>query len=172
MRHSYGSDRRGARARALAAAVVLPLLLAAVPLSPALAAAQVAGTWLTESGNGKVRIAPCGDLPGAGGEPADQLCGAIVWLKEPLTEAGTPKVDARNPDAALQQRPIIGLPILTGFEPGDEPGVWEGGRIYNPEDGETYKSVITLKDDGARLEVRGYVGLPIFGKTQVWTRSE
>lgn len=153
----------------LYAALAAVLLLAALP---ARAEPQVTGTWLTESGKGKVRIAPCVKLAGMSGVPAQQLCGAIVWLAEPLNDAGQPKTDGNNPDEALRQRPILGLPILTGFEPGDEAGVWDGGRIYNPEDGETYKSVINLKDDGAKLEVRGYVGLPMFGQSQVWTRSE
>ena len=47
--------------------------------------------------------------------------------------------------------------------------MWSGGRIYNPEDGKTYKCKLTLKDDNT-LTVRGYVGLTIFGKTQYWTR--
>ena len=46
---------------------------------------------------------------------------------------------------------------------------WSGGRIYNPEDGKTYKCKLTLQDDGT-LKVRGYVGMSIFGKTQIWRR--
>ena len=106
-----------------------------------------------------VKIEKCGE----------KICGRIVWLKEPLNDKKQPKTDLNNPDEALRARKIIGLPLLTGFVPADKANKWEGGRIYNPEDGETYKSTMTLIE-GGKLEVRGYVGLPIFGKSQVWTR--
>lgn len=99
----------------------------------------------------------------------EKLCGSIVWLKEPMNEEGNPKHDANNPDADLQTRPIIGLPLLANFMAGDETNVWNDGTIYNPEDGEIYSCTITLVD-GRTLKVRGYVGLPLFGKTQIWTR--
>jgi uncharacterized protein (DUF2147 family) len=147
------------RSRALALAAALAVVLAA---PGAAAQAAVLGTWATEGGKSHVEITPC--------EPdAAKLCGVIVWLKEPLDDAGAPKRDRNNPDAALRERPILGLPLLAGFAAGGEPDVWEGGRIYNPEDGETYRCTMTLLGDG-RLEVRGYVGLPLFGKSQVWTR--
>ncbi|MDP6689178.1 MAG: DUF2147 domain-containing protein, partial [Alphaproteobacteria bacterium] len=52
---------------------------------------------------------------------------------------------------------------------GEEANVWNDGTIYNPEDGEIYSCTMTLVD-GRTLKVRGDVGLPLFGKTQVWTR--
>jgi len=118
-----------------------------------------AGLWQTEGGKSHVQIEPCGE----------RLCGTIVWLEEPLNDDGQAKTDANNPDEALRERPIIGLPLLRNFLPGSEVNVWEGGTIYNPEDGETYKSVMTLlsRDE---LKVRGYVGLPLFGKSQIWSR--
>ena len=137
-----------------------PLLLAFVIWVPGAASADGAtGLWQTEGGKSHVQIGPCGE----------RLCGTIVWLQEPLDDDGKAKTDANNPDEALRQRPIIGLPLLRGFLPGSEVDVWEGGTIYNPEDGETYKSVMTLlsRDE---LKVRGYVGLPLFGKSQIWSR--
>lgn len=123
-------------------------------------AASPYGQWLTEGGKSRVEIAECDN----------SLCGKIVWLAEPLDEAGQEKLDKNNPDAALQSRPILGLALLNGFVPGDEKTVWVDGEIYNPEDGETYSCTLTLQDDGT-LKVRGYVGLPLFGKTQIWTRA-
>ena len=119
------------------------------------------GTWATEEGKSHVTIMAC----------EDKLCGTIVWLREPLTKAGKPKNDANNPEDALKTRPIIGLPLLAGFVPGDEINVWENGTIYNPEDGELYSCVLTLLDAGT-LKVRGFVGLPLFGKTQIWNRVQ
>ena len=126
---------------------------------PAALAAEPVGLWLTEGGKSRVEIAPCGD----------KLCGTIVWLKEPLDDAGKEKVDANNPDEALRSRKLLGLPLLNGFVRASEDGVWENGTIYNPEDGKTYRSKMTLKDADT-LKVRGYVGIPLFGKTQIWTR--
>ncbi len=60
--------------------------------------------------------------------------------------------------------------MLWDFKPAEgERGAWDGGRIYNPEDGETYRSTMTLDGNGT-LRVRGYVGAPIFGRSQTWTR--
>lgn len=116
------------------------------------------GLWATEGGKSHVEIAPCGE----------KLCGSIVWLKEPLDDEGAAKTDKNNPDEALRDRPIVGLPLLAGFVPGEAANEWVDGTIYNPEDGETYSCTMTLQSDGS-LKVRGYVGLPIFGKSQIWT---
>lgn len=141
-----------------------PVLCVAVMLSLAVStgivlAAGPVGLWLTEGGKSRVEINSCGEM----------LCGTIVWLKEPLDEKGQEKVDENNPDEILRDRKIVGLKLLNGFVPGDEPGVWVKGTIYNPEDGDTYKCTMRLNGEGS-LKVRGYVGIPLFGKTQIWTR--
>jgi uncharacterized protein (DUF2147 family) len=116
------------------------------------------GVWLDQSGRGGIDIEPCGT----------KLCGKLVWLKVPLNEQGKPKTDIHNPDTALQQRPLCGVPVLDGFV-ADGPNAWTGGTIYDAASGKTYTSNIALNPDGT-LHVRGYVGLPIFGKSQTWTR--
>ena len=123
-------------------------------------ASSPVGVWLTEGGKSQVEIAEC----------EDRLCGTIVWLAEPLDDEGREKTDKNNPEDSLKSRAIIGLPLLDRFVPGDEENVWIDGKIYNPEDGETYSCTLTLQEDGS-LKVRGYVGLPLFGKTQIWTRA-
>ncbi len=137
---------------------VLAILVMTLGTGPAWAAGAI-GTWATKEGKSHVTITACGD----------KLCGTIVWLKEPLNDKGEPKHDANNPDKALQGRPIIGLPLLANFEATDDANYWENGKIYNPEDGEVYSCTLTLVDSDT-LEVHGYVGLPLFGKTQVWKR--
>ncbi|TYO91548.1 DUF2147 domain-containing protein [Oceanicella actignis] len=136
-------------------------MIAAAGVAGAVEQDPAFGEWLVESGSAIVRIAPCA------GESA---CGAIVWLARPKDESGAPRTDAANPDPALRERPLCGMTFLSGFSR-EKPGVWTGGQIYNAEDGETYSARMEVRDDG-KLHLRGYVGLPIFGKSQTWTRAE
>ena len=116
------------------------------------------GLW--ETGKSHIEIYRCGDL----------LCGRIAALDEPLDAEGHPKTDGNNPEPALRDRPILGMDLIAGFSRKSDER-WTGGTIYDPRDGKTYKCKMTLKEDGT-LEVRGYVGLSLFGKTVVWTRIE
>ncbi len=136
------------------------LLTALLGIAPAGAAeSDPTGWWLDESGRAGIVIAPCGD----------RLCGTVQWLKEPNDRVtGKPKTDRQNSDATLKQRPLCGLPILWDFKAAS-PGTWEEGRIYDPEGGDTYKSTMELRDDGT-LKVRGYIGLPLLGRSQIWSR--
>lgn len=75
-------------------------------------------------------------------------------------------------DERRNQR-ILGMTILRHGKPKEgKPGVWEGGDILDPENGKVYRVRLTLSPDGRRLEVRGYIGTPLLGRTQVWTRVE
>ena len=113
-------------------------------------AQSVVGKWVTEGGDSQVEIYQNGD----------KLNGKIVWLKK-----GDGQLDVHNPDKKLQSRKLVGVNILTGLtKKGDK---WEGGKIYNPKNGKTYKCSIWL--DGNNLKVRGY--LAMFYETQTWTRK-
>lgn len=87
--------------------------------------------------------------------------GKVVWLKVP-DRNGKPKVDERNPDPAKRNNPILGMVILQGFTKDGE-NDYEDGTIYDPKSGKTYSCKITRK--GNELDVRGYVGVSLFGKT-------
>ena len=124
-------------------------------------AGQVLGYWLTPEDNAVIEIYRDGE----------RFSGRIVSLKEPNypdghSQAGQPKRDLNNPDESKQDRLIVGLNMIEGFEHiGD--GRYESGTIYDPRNGVTYQCEMALQSDGT-LEVRGYVGLSLFGKTQVW----
>jgi uncharacterized protein (DUF2147 family) len=90
----------------------------------------------------------------------------VVGLREPLSKEGKPKVDWKNPDPALRDRPVMGLTVLHNFVP-DGPDRWVNGTIYDPDSGNTYKSTMTVLPDGT-AEVRGYVLLPVIGRTSYW----
>ncbi|MBB3224574.1 DUF2147 domain-containing protein [Pseudoduganella umbonata] len=67
-------------------------------------------------------------------------------------------------------RPVIGLSIIDGMKKdGDAYG---GGTILDPENGKVYKSRMKLLEGGAKLEVRGYIGIPALGRSQTWIRQE
>ncbi len=100
-----------------------------------------------------------------------QLQARIVALLNPLYtthektgEQGAVRVDANNPDAALRTRPILGINLLADYAFKD--GKWQG-RIYDPESGKTYKSQMSTGDDGT-LRMRGYIGVPMLGRTAVF----
>ncbi|MEO5572555.1 MAG: DUF2147 domain-containing protein [Bacteroidia bacterium] len=118
------------------------------------------GTWLVEDGTAKVKIE----------KVAGKYSGKIVWLSEPNDKSGKPMLDTKNPDKSLQSRPQSGLPLLKDFVY-DEDNSWTDGTIYDPESGKTYSCKITLKNNQS-IEVRGYVGISLFGRTETWKRVE
>ncbi len=84
--------------------------------------------------------------------------------------------DERNPRCmmcsdARKDQPVIGMTILSGLKREGNAMVWSGGEILDPDNGKIYKSKATLVDGGRKLEVRGYVGLTVFGRTQTWLRE-
>lgn len=138
------------------------LLLAALfcftVLSHGVNAAEVGspkGLWLTQNKRSVIDVYDC-----AGGA----LCGRIHWII-----AGGMSVDSKNPDASLRTRKMCGLEILNGFKPSTTKNVWDNGKIYKADEGDTYNALITALPDGT-LKLRGYVGIPLLGKTQIWTR--
>ncbi|XOV84350.1 MAG: DUF2147 domain-containing protein [bacterium] len=102
---------------------------------------------------------------------AGQLRATIVALKDPVYLAsedigtpGAPRTDNNNPDPELQGRALLGLNLLTAYRYRD--GRWQG-KIYDPESGNTYSSRMSVDRQG-RLNMRGYIGAPMFGRTAVF----
>jgi uncharacterized protein (DUF2147 family) len=117
----------------------------------------ILGEWLTEKKDSKVMIYKVGD----------SYFGKISWLKEPLRN-GKPKLDDKNPDVSKQNTPLMGLNLLKNFKFVKE-NKWGSGQIYNPRDGKEYHCNLTLTDNNT-LNVRGYIGISLIGKTEIWTR--
>ncbi len=148
--------------------LVLVALLGALASTASAQTPSVMGTWLTASGIAQVRIGPC---PDAANGP---ICGLVVGLINPKGPDGNAiapdmATDYRNPDPALRTRKVIGMPLIWGFKKAADPNAFEDGHIYNGENGKTYNANISLQPDG-KLRLRGYVGTPMFGETQLWTR--
>ena len=133
---------------------MVPILLASLLAAPAPADAVV-GTWKTETRNGVVEIQRCGA----------SVCGRLVTSDAMKTNPALK--DVNNSNAALRNRPLRGLQMLSGFKAAKD-GVWSDGSIYNAEDGKTYGAKLTPVGAN-QLKVRGCVFVPLC-KTQTWTR--
>jgi uncharacterized protein (DUF2147 family) len=131
---------------------------------------SVMGTWLTASKAALVELAPCAD------SARGPVCGHVVKLIDPKDAGGKPMVpkdvtDAHNADPSLRGRKVLGMMLLYDFARTGDANSFESGTIYNGENGKTYRANITLQTDGT-LRLRGYVGTPMFGETQIWTRVQ
>jgi uncharacterized protein (DUF2147 family) len=134
------------------------ILLAFTSAAPQVEADDILGVWLTKEGKGHVKISRYGDY----------FSGRIIWLKEPNDpDTGKPKLDKNNPNEKMRNTPILNYLVLQNFKFDD--GVWTGGTIYDPTSGDTYKCKMKMQDRNT-LEVRGFVGISLIGRTDYWYR--
>jgi len=129
--------------------IALAALVLAALANP-VSAQDATGTWLTASGETRVRIAPCGG----------NVCGTIVWTKN------TGAKDENNPNAAQKNRPLVGVNMINMKPSGDKK--W-AGTLYNPQDGKTYSGTLTQVDANT-LSLSGCVA-GVFCRSQNWTRA-
>jgi uncharacterized protein (DUF2147 family) len=146
--------------------VIMCMLAATVTGSVHAAAGDaILGVWNNQEKDAEIEIFKCGE----------KLCGRVVWLKEPNYPAGskdgipgTPKLDHNNPDPESRKTPIIGLQIVHDFVFAAD-AVWNGGMVYDPKNGKKYSGKMTLVSQH-QLNLRGFVGISLLGRTVVWTR--
>jgi len=117
----------------------------------------ILGKWVNSTGEAHLEIT----------KRSDKFFGKLVWLKDPKDEKGVMKTDFKNPNSALRSKPILGLEILKDFVYDD--GKWTDGNIYDPKSGKLYSCNMTLKSNGD-LNMRGYIGVSLLGRTEVWKR--
>lgn len=115
-------------------------------------AGSLDGTWRSESGKTKIKLAPCGG----------KYCGTIVWVQGPETK------DVKNPDESKRGRDLVGLQMVYDMA---VDGDGYKGSLYNYDDGGTYSGRMT-PDGNDKLLLKGCwtIGFPC--RTSVWTRSE
>lgn len=111
----------------------------------------ILGTWKNSTGEAHIEVYKKGD----------KYFGKLAWINN------ASKKDENNPNEKLRDRKLLGLEILTNFVKKGK--VYEGGQIYDPKSGKTYSCKMTPKD-GDKLEVRGFVGVSLLGRTEVFTR--
>ncbi|HVK48252.1 MAG TPA: DUF2147 domain-containing protein [Pseudobacter sp.] len=118
---------------------------------------QVLGQWLSEDKDGKIEVYKTGD----------KYFGKLIWASKMYEADGkTSRKDEKNNDPALRSRNLKDLVLLSNFIYDD--GVYTDGKIYDPKSGKTYSCKMTMS--GEKLNIRGYLGLSILGRTTVWTR--
>lgn len=124
---------------------------------PATASDEATGTWRMSNGKVTVRVTQCGS----------NLCGKVVALKKPRDDKGRIRRDKENPNPALRSRPVVGLTILSNMKEVSN-GYWKG-TIYNPDDGNTYRSEMRLQN-ARTMRVDGCVS--VFCKSMNFVRVD
>ncbi len=112
-------------------------------------AQEISGTYLSQSGDTRVRMSPCGAA----------FCGTIIWVK-------TPANDVNNPDASRRARPLVGVQMISNMKPAG--GGSYSGNLYNYQDGKTYTGKATATPGG--MELSGCVLGGLICRSQTWTR--
>jgi uncharacterized protein (DUF2147 family) len=141
--------------------IALLLVISISFCAKAQSADDIVGSWKNGEGTGIIQMYKT---------TSGHYAGKIVWLKEPIDpETGKAKLDKRNPDESIRSTPTLGLINIKGFKFDEDDKTWEDGTIYDPKTGKEYscKAKLTAKNT---LEVRGFIGVSLFGRTDVWTR--
>lgn len=142
---------------------LMTLALAAASCG-ALAQATPAGLWKTIDDDGKtekslVRISEAGGVFSA----------KVEKVFDPARQDA--KCDKCSDER--KDQPVLGMTIIRNVKANaDDKALWDGGEILDPNNGKTYKVRIKPVDGGKKLEVRGYVGAPLLGRTQTWLKAD
>jgi uncharacterized protein (DUF2147 family) len=122
---------------------------------------DINGIWFNQQKDAKIKIYATNG----------KHYGYIIWLKEPIDPAtGKPKLDKNNPDDAKKNQSIKGLEILKNLVWDNDDQEWSDGKIYDPKSGNTYSLTCKLKDSNT-MELRGYMGISLLGRTDIWTKT-
>jgi len=119
----------------------------------------IAGTWKTfdDESNEPAAIVQITEKNGL-------FFGVITKLLDP----NSPLICEKCTDSR-KGKPVLGLEILSGLKrTGDN---YAGGQILDPDDGEIYRAEMKLKDQGSKLDLRAFIGIPLLGRTQTWIRE-
>lgn len=115
------------------------------------------GLWLTENERSVVKVERCKD--------SRDICGYIYWIID-----GGMTHDTKNPVEELRGQPMCDLQVLQNFQASQlRQNEWVDGKIYKADDGDIYNATLNVMS-GDKMEVRGYIGIPLLGKSQTWTR--
>ena len=143
------------------------LLLSSLMLAATLAQAQntPVGVWktiddATKKEKSLIRVTESGGV----------LTGKVEKLLDPSTP---PDAVCKDCTDERKDKPILGMTLIRNVRQSDrDTGLWDGGEILDPNNGKVYRVRLKPVDGGAKLDVRGYIGAPLLGRTQTWIRAE
>ena len=131
---------------------------------PALAQMSPVGLWKTiddkdGSAKSEIRIV----------DNAGVFTGKIEKILDPKAKPGELCVECTDD---RKSQPMLGLEIIRGVRRVEGQAVWDGGTIVEPSTGKIYKMKMTPIEGGAKLEMRGFIGFSLLGRTQTWIRVQ
>ncbi|OHX65996.1 DUF2147 domain-containing protein [Flammeovirga pacifica] len=121
---------------------------------------NIEGIWMTGLKDAKVEITI---------DDTGKAQGRIVWMLRDKEEDGGPRIDKLNPDSSKREVLLENMIMLSDFQYKGN-GVWEDGEVYDPDSGKTYSGSIQNAGPNV-LKMRGYVGIKLFGRTELWMRD-
>jgi uncharacterized protein (DUF2147 family) len=136
---------------------LLTLFITTTSFKPAIHPDDIIGVWIAGGGKGHIQIF----------KQNGKYYGKIIWLKNAKEANGEAKLDKKNPNPAMRNKPIIGTLLLKDFV--YKNGEWTDGVIYDTTQGREFDAYIKMRNPNT-LAVRGYIGFSMMGRTDVWTR--
>lgn len=126
------------------------------------AAQKIAGVWWNDKKTSKIEVK----------EENGKFIGTVIYINPEKYVNGEPEKDSENPDVKLRSRSRLGLQILSGLKFNASDNEWQGGSIYDPDNGKTYDCFAWIEKDPNVLYLKGYVaGIKWLGRSTTWTRA-
>jgi uncharacterized protein (DUF2147 family) len=139
----------------------------------------LAGSALSQDAKTNLRTSPVGRWKTVDDTSGKATSVVNIWLEGGRLYGKIEKLldwDPTDPhprcvscEGEMRDRPVIGLRILWDLQK-DGDG-WSGGKVLDPNNGKEYECHIAVEDGGKKLKVRGFIGLPLLGRTQYWLRE-
>lgn len=141
--------------------IALSILFMVSVMSVSAQSDKVLGIWFNGEKDAKVEIFKNGT----------KFYGRVVWMEKPLNDQGKEAMDDKNPDPTKRTVKLMNMVFMKNFSFDSESGQWTGGEIYDPKNGKTYSCKMKLSSEN-HLEVRGYIGISMLGRTEHWERTK
>lgn len=124
---------------------------------------DIKGYWITADGEGQVKIFKSTN---------SKYYGKITWLNHPYNDDGSEKRDILNPNDKIRGEKVVGLLFLKSFEFNSHSKHWDNGTVYDPNNGKTYKCILSLEDKNPDILIlKGYIGISLLGRKEYWFRE-
>lgn len=121
---------------------------------------DILGTWVTQEKRAHITIT----------KRNNQYYGHISKIIKTFDNKNYNEVDVKNPDPSLRNNKILGVEIIKDFTYSDQ-NLWKNGTVYDPKTGKTYKANISMENNNT-LNLRGFIGFSLLGRTTKWKRQK